>query len=504
MTPATGADRPGSDSGQRVGVVDIGSNSIRLVVFDGLQRGAIPVVNEKELCGLGLGLARNGRLSDAAMACTQASVARMTRLAEAMGVTRLDFLATAAVRDARNGPKFAAALERTAGQPVRVIDAAEEARLSSLGVVSGFVGANGIMGDMGGGSLELAAIKGDRIGDYTTLPLGALRLIDRGGVSKSARLRIDRKLDGVEWLGAKNPTSFYAVGGAWRSLARIHMVETEHPIRMVHGFGLARREAEILCDMVASADPSSLETLPDISKRRVETLPVAAMVLKGVLDRVAPKSVVFSAFGLREGWLYDLLDAKERARDPLIVACRDPLLAPRRSDALADLLIDWTAPLFPDQSRAGRRRRRAATLLSDIAWRDPPDHRAWHACHRALYLPIGGLGHADRAYLAIALATRYGGANGNGLIGPLWPLLKRRERHDAVVLGAALRLGYAISGGAPELLRPCKLVVRKKVVELACDSDDAPLRSETAQRRYDALVRAMAAEDLPRAIPESW
>ena len=500
VTPATGTNQRGSVTGQRVGVVDIGSNSIRLVVFDGLQRGAIPVVNEKELCGLGLGLANNGRLSDAAMACVQASVARMTRLAEAMGVTRLDFLATAAVRDARNGAKFAAALERTAGQPVRVIGAAEEARLSSLGVVSGFVGANGIMGDMGGGSLELAAIKGNRIGDYATLPLGALCLIDRGGVSKSARLWIDRQLEGVEWLGGRNPTSFYAVGGAWRSLARIHMVETEHPIRMVHGFGLARREAENLCDMVTSADRSSLETPADISNRRVETLPVAAMVLKGVLDRVAPKSVVFSAFGLREGWLYDLLDAKERARDPLMVACRDPLLAPRRSDALADFLVDWTAPLFPDEGRAGRRRRRAATLLSDIAWREPPDHRAWHACHRALYLPIGGLGHADSAFLAIALVTRYGAANGNGLIAPLWPLLRRRERHDVVVLGAALRLSYTISGGAPALLRPCKLVVHNDAVVLDCDTDDAPLQSETVQRRYDALARAVAAQDPPMAF----
>ena len=481
----------------RVGVVDIGSNSIRLVVFDGLTRGAIPVVNEKELCGLGLGLAKNGRLSDAAMACTQASVARMTRLAEAMGVTRLDFLATAAMRDARNGPKFAAALERTAGQPIRVIDAAEEARLSSMGVVNGFVGANGIMGDMGGGSLELAAIKGNKIGDYATLPLGALRLIDRGGVSKSARQWVDRKLKGVEWLGAKNPTSFYAVGGAWRSLARLHMAKTKHPIRMVHGYSLARRDVEGLCDMVANADRSSLETLPDISKRRVDLQPVAAMVLKGVLDRVAPKSVVFSAFGLREGWLYDLLDAKERARDPLLVACRDPLLVPQRSDALAELLVDWTAPLFPDETRAGHRRRRAATLLGDIAWRDPPDHRARHACHRALYLPIGGLNHADRAYLAIALATRYGATSGSGLIAPLWPLLKHRERHDAVVLGAALRLGYAISGGAPELLRPCKLVTRNKVVKLACDRDDASMQSETVQRRYDALVHAMAAEYPP-------
>jgi exopolyphosphatase/guanosine-5'-triphosphate,3'-diphosphate pyrophosphatase len=486
--------RPHSIPGQRVGVVDIGSNSIRLVVFDGLQRAAVPVVNERELCGLGQGLAKNGRLSKQAMACADAGVARMTRLAEAMGVTRLDFLATAAMRDARNGPKFAAALERTAGQPIRVIDAAEEARLSSLGVVSGFASADGIMGDLGGGSLELAVIEGDTVGDYATLPLGALRLIDRGGVSKSARLRINRKLKGVDWLGGARPTSFYAVGGAWRSLARIHMIKTEHPIRMIHGYGIARRDAENLCDVVAKASRSSLETLPDISKRRAEALPVAAMVLKAVLDRVAPESVVFSAFGLREGWLYDLLDTKERARDPLLVACRDPLLAPRRSDALADLLVDWTAPLFPDESRVGHRRRRAATLLSDIAWRDPPDHRAWHACHRALYLPIGGVDHADRAYLAIALATRYGAANGNDLIGPLWPLLKRRERRDAAILGAALRLGYAISGGAPELLRPCKLVARKEAVSLACDADDATLQSETVQRRYDALLRAMASE----------
>ena len=484
----------------RIGVIDIGSNSIRLVVYDKPTRGAFPVVNESQVCELGRGVAATGDLTPEAMDCAERAVVRLVRIAEAMRVSRLDLLATAAMRDAANGKKLAARLQTVAGQAVRVIDADEEARLSALGVTNGFLEARGVMGDLGGGSLELARLKGARSDRAVTLPLGTLRLLAHEGSVKTLRSRIGRQLNRVPWLakgqGRSKGKTFYAVGGSWRGLAKICMAHKYHPISMIHGFGLGRREASALCELISLASPASLERF--CSRRRAEAMPSAALVMAGLIERMAPKRVVFSAHGLREGWLYDQLDRKERRRDPVVAACEDGGFIPRRSDEHARLLMDWTAPLFGGEDAQRQRLRRIACLLSDIAWREPPDHRASHIFYRALYLPMAGLDHDERAYLAASLAMRHGESIDSALIAPCLGLLGRDGQRDAAVLGAALRLGYTVSGGASDLLGNVHLCIDDGTVRLQSDDDDPIMTVEIVERRYEALKRALAIPIAPR------
>ncbi len=473
----------------RIGVIDIGSNSIRLVVFDKAARGAVPVVNESQVCELGRGIAETGALSAAAMDCAERVVARLVHMAEAMGVSSLDLLATAAMRDAANGVRLAQRLEAAAGQAVRIIDAGEEARLSALGVSGGFMAARGVMGDLGGGSLELARLKGAKSDHAVTLALGTLRLRAHGGSMKALRSRISRELKKVPWLAKVKRRTFYAVGGSWRSLAQICMAHKHHPISMIHGFGLDRREASALCELISLASPASLERF--CSKRRAEAMPSAALVMGGLIEHMAPKRVVFSAHGLREGWLYDRLDREQRRRDPVVAAIEDKGFVPRRSDGLVKLLMEWTAPLFAGEDSRGLRLRRIACLLSDMAWREPPDHRAGHAYNRALYLPMAGLDHDERAYLAATLAARHGESVNGALVAPILGLLSADDRRDAEVLGAALRLGYTISGGVSDLFGNVRLCLEDGTVRLDADDDDPIMNVEIVQRRFEALKRSL-------------
>ena len=162
-----------------VAVIDIGSNSLRLVVYDAPRRAAHTLLNEKVMCGLGRGLERTGRLNPEGVVQAKANLQRFVALARAAGAARIDVLATAAVRDAEDGADFVNDVEKRLSIRVRVLPGAEEGRLSALGVLAGIPDAAGVVGDLGGGSIELAAIGNGRVGSVATLPIGPLRLIER-------------------------------------------------------------------------------------------------------------------------------------------------------------------------------------------------------------------------------------------------------------------------------------------------------------------------------------
>ncbi len=484
----------------RIGVIDIGSNSIRLVVFERLERAPVALFNEKVMCGLGRRLEETGRLDNEAIQRALLNLNRFAALAAAMSVTRLEALATAAVRDAKNGPEFIREVARACKLQARVLDGAEEARLSALGVLSAEPAADGAMGDLGGGSLELVGLKGGQLGRHATLPLGPLRMI-HGADPGRRRLKeaVERQLETLDWLGEVEGRNFYPVGGAWRALARVHMEQTGHPLHVIHDYELRWNDAEEFLQLVSRLSPNSLSKMYGVSRRRHETLPYAALLMLVLARAMKPKRIVFSAFGLREGWLYDLLPPEERARDPLIAAAADHAREVGRFRDEGLILADWMAPLFPDEPPSLMRLRRAACLYADIAWHDHPDYRAEHGFNRALRISVVGFAHPGRACLAAASCARDGGVRGAPRVARARKLLNREALRQAWVAGLAMRLGLTLTGGTPTLLRGARLF--RRAGKLGMQQGDgaaslADLMGEVAQRRFDALAAFLEQDEV--------
>lgn len=480
----------------RVGVIDIGSNSIRLVVFDRLSRVPVPLFNERVICALGKGLGQSGRLNPDGVEMALVNLYRFTRLAEAMGVATLDLLATAAVRDADNGREFVAAVEQRCGYPVQILGGDQEARLSALGVLAGMPEAGGIMGDLGGGSLELVELREGGLGRSVTLPLGPLRLIDATGDDRDkARAEVARHLAQVGWVKELKGQTFYAVGGAWRALARVHMEHAGYPLHVIHGYTLPRGEAEALAALIGQQGRRAVARIGGVSRRRAEALPYAALLLGGIVEAGQPKEVIFSSFGLREGFLYDRLPAIERSKDPLLLAAVDFAQRDGRFPDLGDDLVRWVTPLFPEEKPALQRLIEVACHLADVAWREHPDYRAQQALNRLLYHPFVGLGHAERGFLAYTVFVRYGGPPEDRNAALARSLLSDKNEGRARVLGLALRLAFSLSGGTGAMLARARLDWSGAKLTLLLPADGSLPPGEAIERRLKALGDALGAKD---------
>jgi exopolyphosphatase / guanosine-5'-triphosphate,3'-diphosphate pyrophosphatase len=482
--------KPDSFDRRPVAVVDIGSNSIRLVVFDGTSRVPLPLFNEKVLSGLGRGLERTGKLDAEGMDSALQNLRRFAELIKAMGVRKTFALATAAARDAVNGPEFVRQVRKTTGLPVVVLSGREEARLSALGVIAGTPEATGAMGDLGGGSLELVALSDGRAESYATLPLGPLRLREVAERNRGQlRAMIDDHLGELDFLRPARGRDFYAVGGAWRGLAKLHMSHNNYALEVIHHYSIRREPAIEFLGLVAAQSRASLEGFTGVSRKRIETLPLAALVLERTLRRIKPERLVFSAYGLREGCLYDSLPKKLKRVDPLLSGARAMLEGNRRYKVDPETLADWVEPLFKDRSR--RRLRLATCHLADIAWNEHPDHRGEIAFKRALYMPLAGIDHPGRAYVALALFARYEGQPDPDTTRAAWYLLDEESLREAYQLGLALRVAYRLTGGAALVFARCKLRVTPKDLVLDVPSRMGGMVGEVVGRRMEALGRAL-------------
>ncbi|MSP82755.1 MAG: Ppx/GppA family phosphatase [Alphaproteobacteria bacterium] len=489
-----GRKRASSTKPSSIAVVDIGSNSVRLVVFDGLKRMPLVLHNEKVTCELGRGLGTTGRLEPAAIEKTVASVTRFVDQAQGWGAGRITLLATAAVRDAVNGPVLTQQLTERLRLPVAVLSGAQEAKLSAMGVVFGEPRAQGIMGDLGGGSLEFVALDNGRPGRNATLPLGPLRLMGIADVPTSATARdaIDGPLADLAWLPQSSGQTFYAVGGAWRSLARLHMDQVDHPLRIIHHYRISRAEAEDVCGLVVRLGRQSLRRIVAVSRNRLDVLPWAALTLQRILAAVAPTEVVFSANGLREGYLLSLLPPALRRLDPLIAACRDMVAGRDRMASQGDAVFRWMSPIFPEEPEAETRLRHAASILGDMAWRDHPEYRAESSFLAALRFPYNCIAHDERAFLAIALLARYGASVELDLARGARSLLDGEAVKRAVVLGLALRLARTLAEGSATWFTAWTLRLdSKRLVIEPTGSARTPELGDGEQRRFAALAAAL-------------
>lgn len=481
-----------------LGVIDIGSNSVRLVVYEGAVRAPTPLFNEKVLCGLGRSVASTGRLGEESVERALAALARFHAIARILKVKNLRAIATAAVREAQDGPDFIVRGEKACGAKIEVLSGEKEAELAAQGIMMGFVGADGLAGDLGGGSLELIDIYKDKLNEAATMPLGGLRLIDTTSdkIEKALPL-IDEQLARLPWLAKGKGRTFFAVGGTWRALAKLHMEQRGYPLHVMHGYAISTAEAIGFCETVRRTKKLSvLPGIADISRPRREVLPYGALVMERLLKVLEPSEVMFSVFGIREGLVFSLLPEHERRKDPLLCFCEDYARLRSRSVEHARELCAWTDVLFqepgPKETPEERRLRHAACLISDIGWRAHPDYRGEQSLNVLAHAALGGIDHPGRIFLALSIYFRHAGpseSGGEALSARLKACVNKRVQKRARIIGAAVRTAHMLSIGMPGIIDEAPLSYENDALVLALPKVHAALNGERLRRRLEILAQ---------------
>lgn len=481
--------------GKPVAVLDIGSNSVRLVVYERHVRALTPLYNEKSSCALGRGVATTGRLADENTARALKAMRRFALVAELMKVGQVHVLATSAVRDAENGALFSAAVEDIMHAPVRVLDGAEEAHYAALGVVSGIPDFSGVVGDLGGGSLELSQVESGEDFEGETHQLGVIRLQDDSDTkpSKAAKIASERlKESGL--LKASKGRVFCAIGGTWRSLAKLHQRRCNYPLSMVQHYATDADGLMALCDEIIQSFEAtgSFDNSEVLSSSRRALMPYGAAVMAETLRTGGFDQVVFSALGVREGYLYGQLDAKERVADPLLMACEEMSVLRSRSPTHATDLIGFSDKLLAQcdflETATEKRLRSAVCYLSDMGWRGHPDYRGEQSVDLIAYGALIGIDHPGRAFLAETLAVRYMGLKRKSASAKILKLAGSAGSQRARLLGALMRVAFPMSAGMAGILNRVDFARDDDVLLLQLPEDLAFLEGERLQNRLSQLA----------------
>ncbi|AWW75489.1 exopolyphosphatase [Erythrobacter sp. KY5] len=459
------AERDGTFGGATPGraIIDIGSNTVRMVIYGGTMRAPTVLLNEKVSPRLGRDIATDGKLADEAIDLAMRGLKRFALLLEDLGVDDVETVATAAVREASNGAEFVAELRKLGFQP-RIISGEEEACLSANGVAGAFPGATGTVADLGGGSLELVSVVNGQPGDAVSLPLGTLRLPEYRGDSRSAmRKAIEKALKkGAPRIEKGQP--LYLVGGTLRTMAVYAMQEQGHPLSDPHGFMLEPDEAKAhIGKALAKETVDSLKERDRISAMRAEKLPDASVLAEAMLSRFDPSCLIFSSWGLREGLLYDRLPDHAKAQDPLLAGVG--VFATQRGapQTLAARIAGWTVDAAPTQKHGSERLRLAATMLALASMQIEPNIRLPQAIDWALHKRWIAVSSKDRAMLAAAIA-----ANGNAaeLPGEVRELASEEALDEAMCWGLAVRLARRLGARSRRSLQVSRLLVEDKTLIL--------------------------------------
>jgi exopolyphosphatase / guanosine-5'-triphosphate,3'-diphosphate pyrophosphatase len=479
-----------------VAVIDIGSNSVRLVVYEQMSRSLVSVFNEKTLCGLGREVQSTGLLAPDAVDKALTALKRFRALCKVQRVGRVYAIATAACRDASNGPDFIAKAERICGVSIEILSGPQEAKLSAFGVISGIHKPDGIVGDLGGGSLELIDVRGHRVHGGVTLPLGSLALQDLSHKSLKRAERIVRsELTDIARLKSGRGRTFYAVGGTWRALARIHIIQSGYPLRVMHGYSIPAADAlDFARRLRRLAGANMLANVESVSEARRPLLTYAALVLEYIVRVARPKTITFSTFGVREGLLYSMLPESERAKDGLLCAAQTLNELLSRSARHAQELFDWTDRLVRvvhlRETEEDRRLRHAACLLSDIAWRVHPDHRGEQTLELIANGNFGSITHQGRAFVALSVFFRYAGlSEENQPPTVIQAQVPQAMLERARVLGAAFRVAHLISAARPGVLSATHFRSQDRKLMLVFEHQMVDLVADRVGSRFKQLAR---------------
>ena len=487
-------DDPSARALSRVGVVDVGSNSVRMVVFDGAARSPAYFYNEKVMCGLGKGLAETGHLNPEGRARALVALRRFALLARGMNIHNLTVVATAATREATDGPAFQAEVLAQTGLKLWIVDGEEEARLSAQGVLLGWPEAKGVVCDIGGNSMELARIGDGKVTRRVTSPLGPFRLQQIKGTAADRQKHIVKILKGLQAEMKSEGERIYLVGGSWRVIARLDMERRNYPLTVLHEYRMTPRNLLDTIQWILGSDPATLRARIGTSSERMDLVPLACEVLRELIDLLKPSEIDVSAYGIREGLLYEVMPERLRQRDPLIEAARIAEQISSRIPGTGKMLFEFLAPLFPDASKERIRLTKAACLLHDTTWRAHPDYRAEACFDNATRANLGGLDHPGRVFLGLSLLHRYKNSRAGSRLEPLFRLLTDDQMQDAEILGKAMRFGAMFAVGDPAKAGTLKWSPKKRLLELTLTPDGQDLFGEVARARFASLALAMRAE----------
>jgi exopolyphosphatase/guanosine-5'-triphosphate,3'-diphosphate pyrophosphatase len=478
-----------------VAVLDIGSNSVRLVVYERHARALTPLYNEKSSCALGRGVATSGRMADENVAKALTAIKRFALVTRLMKVGSTHVLATSAVRDAANRESFVEAVEQIIGEPVRVLSGEEEARFAALGVIAGMPDFGGVVGDLGGGSLEMAAMEEGHESQGETHELGVIRLQDDSKSSPDKARSLSRSRLRDSMLARRKPGgAFCAIGGTWRALAKLHQLLRDYPLHMVQQYAVPAEELSKFCSEIvaAVADGKPMPGADHASSGRRDLIPYGAAVMIEVLKAGRFDTVVFSALGVREGYLYSMLTPEQQRLDPLMEAADEMSVLRSRSPGHAYDLIDFTSALLSaigvDETDGEARLRKVACYLADIGWRGHPDYRGEQSVDLIAYGSLTGVDHPGRAFLAEVLAVRYMGLKHKSISQALLNLAGNAGNARARLLGAAFRVAYPMSAAMPGVLPRTGFELIGDRLVLQLPGDLAFLAGEHLQGRLDQLA----------------
>lgn len=469
---------------ERRAVIDIGSNTVRLVIYGGPPRAPEVLWNEKVSARLGRDLEKNGEMPAAAMDEALAALARYVLIVRDLGIAQVETVATAAPRDAANGPEFIARVAGL-GLDVRVLTGAEEAEASAWGAIGAFPGAKGTVADLGGGSLELICVSDGDCGGGASFPLGTLRLPALRAAGRLER-KVAKLLKGAEGdFAGRRGQPLYMIGGTWRALATYAMRCLDHPLTDPHGFTLGAEQAAEVSRQLVRSKPAQLAQLRGISSMRAEKLPDAAALLKVLLEQLGPDALIFSSWGLREGLHFRRLDPAERASDPLLAGVAAFARENPAGASNAASLAEWTAAAARSAGARMDNLRLASARLATELHRVEPNLRAAHALEWALDKRWIGIDFAGRAMLGAALRASLGITERHER---LLRLASEGELREATAWGLALRLAQRLGAGALAALSATRLAVQGDALVLSIDADHAALATPSVSKDLNALA----------------
>ena len=485
---------PSARALSRVGVVDVGSNSVRLVVFDGAARSPAYFYNEKIMCALGAGMSETGRLNPEGRNRALDAIKRFQLLGEGMGTGPLSAVATAAVREAEDGPEFIREVEEQTGLKIYVIDGREEARLSAQGVLLGWPGSYGLVCDIGGSSMELAEIDHGTVGRRISSDLGPLKLRELSGGKKARKAKIRTTLDIMRSELGPQRNRLFLVGGSWRAIAKIDMLRRGYPLNVLHEYRMTPASVRDTARFIERSDMEEIKARTGISSARIMLVPHAAEVLREVVKFFKPRDIAVSSYGIREGLLYEQMPQRLRDRDPLIESCRFAESKDARVPGFGKVLFEFIQPIFKAAKPERRRMIKAACLLHDVSWRAHPDYRAEVCFDNATRANLGGLKHSERVFLGLALLHRYTNRRDGTHFENLYHLISEKDQNEAEILGKAMRFGAMLwldKTASPGSLR---WYPKKRVLELRLTPEAAPLFGEVAEARLQSLADSLNAD----------